>query len=77
MVPLSAIGVGHSFTVARIPEALEFAPGLLDFLEEASILPGHVGVLTSTAPDGAVTIEIDGHPVGIGSFASARILVTS
>ena len=77
MVPLSAIGVGHSFTVARIPEALEFAPGLLDFLEEASILPGHVGVLTGTAPDGTVTIEIDGHPVGIGSFASARILVTS
>ena len=40
MVPLSDILVGHSFTIARIPEELEFAPGVLDFLEEASILPG-------------------------------------
>ena len=40
LVPLAEIGVGNSFTVNRIPEELEFTPGLLDFLEEASILPG-------------------------------------
>ena len=77
MVPLSDILVGHSFTIARIPEELEFAPGVLDFLEEASILPGHVGMLLGTSPDGTVTIEIAGHPVGVGSFASTRILVTA
>ncbi|MGB8861738.1 MAG: metal-dependent transcriptional regulator, partial [Ilumatobacteraceae bacterium] len=58
MVPLSQIAVGASFTVARIPEELEFADGVLDFLEEASILPGHTGVITGTGPDGTVTIEI-------------------
>jgi len=77
MVPLSEVAVGDSFTIARIPEELEFAPGVLDFLQESSILPGHVGVLTATSPDGQVTIEIAGHPVGVGAFASARILVTA
>ena len=76
MVPLSDIPVGDSFTVVRIPEELEFAPGILDFLEESSILPGHTGMLTGATPDGAVTILIDGHAVGVGSFASSRILVT-
>ena len=75
LVPLSDIAVGKSFTINRIPEELEFTPGLLDFLEESSILPGRSGMLTSASPDGTMTIEIEGHHVGLGSFASARILV--
>ena len=34
-----------------------------------------VGVLTAASPDGTVTIEIGGHAVGVGAFASNRILV--
>jgi DtxR family Mn-dependent transcriptional regulator len=60
----------------RIPEELEFTPGLLDFLEDASIQPGHTGRVTASSPDGTTTVEIDGRHVGVGSFASARILVT-
>jgi DtxR family Mn-dependent transcriptional regulator len=74
-VPLSGIAVGQGFTVSRIPEELEFTPGLLDFLEESSILPGHTGVLTAASPDGTVTIEIEGRHIGVGAFASNRILV--
>ena len=76
-VALSDLGVGDGFTVMRIPEELEFTPGLLDFLEDASILPGHAGTVTASSPDGTTTVEIDGHHVGVGSFASARILVAS
>jgi len=65
------------FTVARIPEELEFAPGLLDFLERSSILPGREGTITAASPDGTLTIEIDGRHVGVGAFASERILVTT
>jgi DtxR family transcriptional regulator, Mn-dependent transcriptional regulator len=75
LVPLSAVAVGNSFTVNRIPEELEFTPGLLDFLEESNILPGCSGLMTAASPDGTMTIEIEGHHVGVGSFASARILV--
>jgi len=75
--PLSALSVGASFTVSRIPEELEFAPGLLEFLEESAITPGRVGTITAASPDGTVTVEIEGHTVGVGSFASERILVTA
>lgn len=73
--PLSSLVVGQRFTVNRIPEELEFTPGLLHFLEESSIQPGRSGVLTAASPDGTVTVEIEGRHVGVGAFASARILV--
>ncbi len=75
--PLAAIDVGTGFVVSRIPEELEFTPGLLDFLEEAMVLPGTAGTVTASSPDGTTTIEIDGHTVGIGAFASERILVAA
>ncbi len=75
MIPLAEVAVGQPFTISRIPEELEFTPGLLDFLEESCILPGHGGVLSSTSPDGTITIEIEGRFVGVGPFASNRILV--
>ena len=75
--PLSDVRVGAGFTVSRIPEELEFAPGLLDFLEQSAITPGRTGVVTAASPDGTVTVEIAGHHVGVGAFASTRILVTA
>ncbi|WP_436794952.1 metal-dependent transcriptional regulator [Actinospongicola halichondriae] len=76
-VPLSGVDVGSSFTVSRIPEELEFTPGLLEFLESASVLPGTTGSVKASSPDGTTTIEIDGNAIGIGAFASERILVRS
>ena len=77
MVALATIDIGGPFTVSRITEELEFTPGLLEFLQESNVLPGRVGVLTAASPDGTVTVEIDGRHIGIGSFASNRILVTT
>ncbi|WP_208029086.1 metal-dependent transcriptional regulator [Rhabdothermincola sediminis] len=76
-VALNEVEVGSAFTVSRIPEELEFTPGLLEFLEESSLQPGMSGVVTASSPDGTTTVEIDGKHVGIGSFASGRILVTT
>lgn len=75
--PLSAHPVGERFTVKRIPEELEFTPGLLEFLEQSSLRPGSCGVVTAASPDGTLTVDIDGQGVvGVGSFASERILVS-
>jgi DtxR family Mn-dependent transcriptional regulator len=76
-VPLVGVDVGAGFTVTRIPEELEFTPDMLDFLEDASVTPGVEGIVTATSPDGTTTVEIAGRHVGIGAFASARILVTT
>jgi DtxR family transcriptional regulator, Mn-dependent transcriptional regulator len=75
-VPLADVRVGGGFTVNRIPEELEFTPGLLEFLEESEVVPGRTGTLTASSPDGTTTVEIEGRHVGIGAFASQRILVT-
>ena len=74
--PLSLVEVGDEFTVRRITEELEFEPGVLEFLEASAIQPGNTGRVTASSPDGTLTIEIDGRHVGVGSFASERILVT-
>lgn len=76
-VALSTLAVGDPFTVSRIPEELEFAPGLLEFLEDASVVPGTAGTITASSPDGTTTIQVGGNHVGVGAFASARILVAA
>ena len=74
--PLSEHPVGERFTVRRIPEELEFTPGLLEFLEQSSLRPGSCGVVTAASPDGTLTVDVDGRGVvGVGAFASERILV--
>jgi DtxR family Mn-dependent transcriptional regulator len=73
-VPLSTLDVGESFTVTRIPEELEFTPGMLDFLEEFDVTPGSLGRVRA-ADDGAFTVTIGDKEVDLDSFASARILV--
>jgi DtxR family Mn-dependent transcriptional regulator len=74
-LPLRELESGAHFTITRIPEELEFAPGMLDFLETANILPGHAGTVTTSSPDGAMVIEISGATVQVDPFATARILV--
>jgi DtxR family Mn-dependent transcriptional regulator len=74
-ITLAALAVGGQFTVSRIPEELEFTPGLLEFLEDAALTPGVRGTVTASSPDGTTTVEIGGRHVGIGAFASTRILV--
>ena len=69
--------MGDGFTVRRIPEALEFTPGLLEFLEDAAIQPGHEGTVTASSPDGTTTVEIEGRHIGVGAFAAERILVST
>jgi DtxR family Mn-dependent transcriptional regulator len=76
-VSLDQLAVGDHFVVSRIPEELEFTPGILEFLETSSLLPGQEGTVTAASPDGTTTVEVDGRHVGIGAFASGRILVTA
>jgi DtxR family Mn-dependent transcriptional regulator len=76
-VPLSQLASGSKFTVSRIPEELEFTPGLLDFLQQSSILPGRRGEISETNHDGTMSVVIDGNTISVSAFASSRILVTA
>ena len=72
---LSDLDAGNNFVVERIPEELEFQPGLLEFLEESNLIPGENGTVTAVSPDGTTTVEVQGTKIGVGAFASQRILV--
>jgi DtxR family Mn-dependent transcriptional regulator len=73
--PLGGLTADDQFIVERIPEELEFQDGQLAYLEDAGLLPGRSGTVVSIAPDGTATVMVDGSPVGISSFAAARIIV--
>ena len=75
-VALSRLPRGAEFTVSRIPEELEFADGMLDFLEDNLLRPGFEGVVDELVPSGERIVTIDGQTVTIGQFASERILVS-
>jgi DtxR family Mn-dependent transcriptional regulator len=76
-IALCDLGVGGTFTVSRIPEELEFTPGLLEFLEDSHIQPGRSGVVEAQSPDGTITVRMGEQSVGVGAFASKRILVAT
>jgi DtxR family transcriptional regulator, iron-dependent repressor len=76
-VALNDLKVGDAFVVSRIPEKLEFAPGVLTFLEESHVMPGLRGTVVALAPDGTVTVEVQGKSTGLGAFVSSEILVRS
>jgi DtxR family transcriptional regulator, Mn-dependent transcriptional regulator len=74
-VTLSRVQAGGAFTVTRIPEELEFTPGLLEFLERSALVPGAEGVVTGAGDDGGLVVEISGRRVDLDGFAADRILV--
>ena len=68
---------GTDFRVERIPESLEFEPGVLEFLESYNLLPGARGSVVGAGPDGTMTVFVDGSTVGVGPFTCDRMLVTT
>lgn len=73
--PLDSIHEGQAFVIERIPEALEFADGMLDFLENALLLPGQHATMTSKTAVRAV-IEVHGTSIEVEPFVSANIMVS-
>ncbi|MCY4174794.1 MAG: metal-dependent transcriptional regulator [Acidimicrobiaceae bacterium] len=77
MTPLGDLAVGQGFVVQRIPEELEFASGMLKFLEASRVTPGATGEVTARSPDGTLTLNVEGDAVGLSNYATERILVTA
>ncbi len=67
---------GQHFIVSRIPEELEFSPGMLEFLEKTNLMPGMSGVIGATTAAGDMTVTVHGTDITVEKFATQRILVT-
>jgi DtxR family Mn-dependent transcriptional regulator len=77
LIALSEAEVGVPVVIRRITEELEFQPGLLEFLEAASIRPGETVSLASAAPDGTLTVQVGDDALGVAAFTGERILVST
>lgn len=75
LVAMSSLPKGSTATITRIPEELEFTPGLLEFLEANNIVPGTAATVVASSPDGTTTIDVGGSIVGVSAFTAERILV--
>ena len=75
VAPLETVHVGERFTVSRIPEELEVAPGMLDLLETSKFFPGAIGTVVAGEIDGSRTVRIDDHDITLDGFATARIMI--
>ena len=73
---LNELGIGAQFTVSRIPEELEFTPGMLDFLEKTNLVPGTSATVKHVVSTGEMTISVDTQDIDVDAFACSRIFVT-
>lgn len=73
---LNEMPIGQSFTVLRIPEELEFTPGMLEFLERTNLVPGTSATVLTANRLGEMTVRVDGADVEVDPFACSRIFVT-
>ncbi len=76
LIPMVEADRGSAMVITRIPEELEFTPGLLEFLEDNQVLPGTTAKVLAISPDGTTTLEVDDKVVGISAFTAERIMVT-
>lgn len=75
-IAVSEMQIGQHGVVERISEELEGDLEMMGFLDESGIRPGLELEVVGRTPHEVMTVKADGaDPVGLGPFASARILV--
>ncbi len=72
---LSTCEVGTTARLARVTERIEIDTEALDYLDAANLRPGSDATVTARAPDGTLTIEVDGAPVSLGAALTSQIYV--
>ncbi len=76
MKPMSDMQAGELLRLERISEELELDARMMRFLDENDIRPDSPIRMVQKDPYGALTVEVFGRQVGIGTFASERLFVS-
>ena len=72
---MAAMAVGERLELERISEELELDAEMMGYLDRSSLRPGANVELIAKDPHGALTVAVDGAPVGVGAFAADRLFV--
>ena len=75
MKPMSEMAEGETLRLERISEELELDAEMMRYLDEADLRPDAQVELVAKDPHGALTIKVNGDPVGVGAHAAERLFV--
>jgi DtxR family transcriptional regulator, Mn-dependent transcriptional regulator len=74
-VALRDVEPGTSATVRRLTEDLELELDVMRFLEESGLTPGGVLRVEGIAPDGTMSLSVEGRAVALGAHLSDNLWV--
>jgi DtxR family transcriptional regulator, Mn-dependent transcriptional regulator len=78
--PMADSALGERFRLARITERVENDADALAYLADHGLVPGRDARVTSRAPDGTLTLELEGQderrPVAIGPVLGRQLFVS-
>jgi DtxR family Mn-dependent transcriptional regulator len=64
--PVADMALEETARLTRLLEDVELDSDVLRYLEEHELMPGRDVTLTDRGPDGTLTLEVNGNPVGLG-----------
>jgi DtxR family Mn-dependent transcriptional regulator len=73
--PLHQMRSGDRVRLERLTEDLELDLDVMRFFEESGLMPGADIRILSVAPDGTMTLEVQGDKVGLGAHLSDNLWV--
>lgn len=72
---LPSFGPGARVTLLRLTEDLELELDVMRFFEENGLMPGADVTVREVAPDGTMTLEVEGRRVGLGPHLTDNLWV--
>jgi DtxR family transcriptional regulator, Mn-dependent transcriptional regulator len=73
--PVTAMAPGDKGKLIRLLEDVELDHDVLLFLEQKRLMPGQELTLASAAPDGTLTLQVDGEPVALGGSLADNLWI--
>jgi DtxR family transcriptional regulator, iron-dependent repressor len=75
LTPLKAFGPGDRVVLERLTEDLELHLDVMRYFEENGLMPGASIVVSKVAPDGTMTVRVDGKQAGLGAELTDNLWV--
>ena len=76
-VSLAHVEPGETVRLERITEEVELDMASLEYLDDHGLIPGRSARVRDRAPDGTVTLEIDGETVALGPAICQQMFVAA
>jgi DtxR family Mn-dependent transcriptional regulator len=76
-VSLADVEPGETVRLERITEEVELDMASLEYLDEHGLIPGRSARVRGRAPDGTLTLEVDGSTVALGPAICQQMFVAA